>query len=237
MFVAAMGARVILEVQPPLLTLLRSLPKMVSVIARGEPLPEFDLQCSLMSLPYATSAALKAIPSPEGYLSLPDAAIEEARLKYPGQGLRIGLAWAGNPSHKADAQRSMPLEAFLPLAEIPGLSLFSLQKGAATHQIAPLRKHLSILDAASNHNSMAETAALVATLDLVLSVDTSIAHLTGAMGKRVWVLLARLADWRWMEQRSDSPWYSSARLIRQTASGDWAGVVAQVAEGLRAFCF
>jgi tetratricopeptide (TPR) repeat protein len=229
---ASKGARVILEVQTPLVTLLRSMPGVASVIERHKPLPQFDLHCPFISLPHALGAELKTIPSPEGYLAVSKQAAEAARQKYPGSGMRIGLAWAGNPRHKADALRSMPLAAFLPLAKMPGITLFSLQKGAAVQQMAPLQSTLPILDAASDHNSMAETAALVATLDVVISIDTSIAHLAGAMGKPVWVLLAHLADWRWMEQRKDSPWYQSAKLIRQPSPGDWDSVIQQVIEEL-----
>jgi ADP-heptose:LPS heptosyltransferase len=115
---------------------------------------------------------------------------------------------------------------------MPGITLFSLQKGIAVQQIASLQGTLPILDAASNHGSMAETAALLATLDVVISIDTSIAHLAGAMGKPVWVLLAHLADWRWMERREDSPWYQSAKLIRQPSPGDWDSVIQQVIKEL-----
>ena len=229
---ASKGAHVILEVQAPLLTLLRSMPGVANVIERGKPLPEFDLHCPFMSLPFAFEAELKTIPLPEGYLAVSEEVAEAARQQYPGSGMRIGLAWAGNPNHKADAQRSMPLVAFLPLAEMPGITLFSLQKGMAVQQIAPLRGNLPILDAASSHSSMAETAALLATLDVVISIDTSIAHLAGAMGKPVWVLLAHLADWRWMERREDSPWYQSAKLIRQPSPGDWESVIQKVIKDL-----
>lgn len=227
--VAARGGRVILEVQPPLLRLLQSLPGVDSILPRGAELPAFDCHCPLMSLPLALGTTLETIPSAEGYLS----AEPEPHCVAPSENLRVGIAWAGNPQHKGDATRSMPLEALAPLAGVPGLSLISLQKGAGIEQLAPLKDRLPIQDAASAHADMLETAALVRALDLVLSVDTSIAHLAGAMAKPVWIMLPWIADWRWMEERSDSPWYRSARLFRQSVAGDWGSVADQIAAALQ----
>ena len=227
--VAARGGRVILEVQPPLLRLLQSLPGVEKVIPRGAALPALDCHCPLMSLPLALGTTLETIPSPEGYLQTdPD-----MQLPALSATLRVGIAWAGNPHHKGDVTRSMPLEALTPLANLSGLSLISLQKGAGLEQLAPLKDRLPIHDAAPAHVDMLETAGLVGTLDLVLSVDTSIAHLAGAMAKPVWIMLPWVADWRWMEQRSDSPWYRSARLFRQSAAGDWSSVVHQIIAALQ----
>jgi tetratricopeptide (TPR) repeat protein len=226
--VAARGGRVVLEVQPPLLRLLQSLPGAESVVPRGSELPTFDCHCPLMSLPLALGTMLETIPSPEGYLSA------EPAPQYPAaSNLRIGIAWAGNPHHRGDATRSMPLEALAPLASVPGVSLISLQKGAGIEQLAPLRDCLPVHDDASAHADMLETAALVQTLDLVLSVDTSIAHLAGAMAKPVWIMLPWVADWRWMEERADSPWYRSARLFRQSVPGNWASVADQIVAALQ----
>ena len=227
--VAARGGRVILEVQPPLLRLLQSLPGVERVIPRGEVLPSFDRHCPLMSLPLAFGTTPETIPSPEGYLS----AEPDPQCVAPSENLRIGIAWAGNLQHKGDATRSMPLECLAPLAGVPGLSLISLQKGAGIEQLAPLKERLPIHDAASAHVDMLETARLIRTLDLVLSVDTSIAHLAGAMAKPVWIMLPWVADWRWMEQRDNSPWYRSVRLFRQSAAGDWASVADQIAAALQ----
>lgn len=225
---AARGACVILEVQPPLVRLLSAMPGVEQVIPRGAALPDFDLHCPLMSLPLAFGTTLETIPSPDGYLK-PDAKPE---LHKPGESLRVGISWSGNPRYKGDAQRSMPLEVMLPLAGIPGLQLISLQKGAGTEQIAALRDRLRLEDASSAHADMQETAELLTTLNLVLSVDTSIVHLAGAMGVPVWVMLARVADWRWMERRSDSPWYTSARLFRQQRANDWGSVITQIISAL-----
>ncbi len=141
-------------------------------------------------------------------------------------GLRVGLAWAGNPQYRSDEQRSMPLRALLPLADVPGISWFSLQMGPACRQMSGAK--LPLIDASFASRDMAETAALVATLDLVITVDTSIAHLAGAMGVPLWVVLPQLADWRWMDARDDCPWYPQARLFRQPTAGDWAAAVERV---------
>jgi tetratricopeptide (TPR) repeat protein len=225
------GGRVILEVQSPLARLLRGFPEVAQVVVRGAMLPAFDYQCPLMSLPLALGTSLESIPSAEGYLKF---ALDTRQTK-PDKAsqLRVGLAWSGNPRNKGDANRSMPLVALLPLADVPGLKLISLQKDTGVEQLASLRDQLPIEDAASSHTDMQETAKLVASLDLVLSVDTSIAHLAGAMGKPVWIMLPWVADWRWMEQRSTSLWYASARLFRQTAVGDWDSVARQIVAALQ----
>lgn len=228
--VAAMGARVVLEVQPPLARLLTGFPGAAQVVERGTALPGFDLQCPLMSLPLALGTRVETIPAAEGYLTLP-AANPSSRKTGPGA-LRLGLAWSGNPRNKGDANRSMPLAALLPLAGVPGLELISLQKGAGVEQLVALQDRLPIANAAASHADMYETARLVASLDAVLSVDTSIAHLAGAMGKPVWVMLPWVADWRWMKRRSTSPWYASARLLRQSTLADWGSVVEQLVAAL-----
>jgi tetratricopeptide (TPR) repeat protein len=226
--VTSRGGRVILEVQPPLVRLLQQLPGIEKVIARGASLPTFDYHCPLMSLPLAFGTTVETIPSAEGYLKA-----EASEIAAGLKNQRIGITWSGNPRHKGDANRSMPLEAFVPLADLPGYTLISLQKGAGIEQLAPLKERLPLHDSASMHADMAETAALIATLDLVLTVDTSIAHLAGAMAKPAWVMLPWVADWRWMEQRADSPWYKSARLFRQSSAGNWASVVDQIVTALQ----
>jgi hypothetical protein len=151
--------------------------------------------------------------------------VRAARQRWTGTGLRVGIAWAGNPQYRSDEQRSMPLLALLPLAGVPGITWFSLQMGTACGQMRTVGERFPLIDASSTSRDLAETAALVATLDLVITVDTSVAHLAGAMGVPLWVVLPHLADWRWMEERADSPWYPGARLFRQPAPGDWASAV------------
>lgn len=145
---------------------------------------------------------------------------------------RIGIAWAGNPRYKAGAQRSTRLATLLPLLRVINADWISLQKGEAAGQIAEIASQLnaeiSLRDGSSSDCDLAETAALIATLDLVITTDTSIAHLAGAMGKPVWILLPRIADWRWMEDVETTPWYPTARLFRQRRRGDWGEVQERV---------
>jgi tetratricopeptide (TPR) repeat protein len=235
--VAARGARVVLEVQPQLLTLLQAATCAVQVCARGEALPDFAYHLPLMSLPLVFDTDIDSIPSSSPYLHVDESSIERARRVHPRRGpnLRVGLVWAGNPRFRGDQVRSTSLEALLPLSEIECIDIFSLQFGAAVEQIVPLQIQFPLTDACSKSKDFAETAALVATLDLVISVDTAIAHLAGAMGLPVWVLLPYLADWRWLERREDSPWYPRARLFRQPSPGDWRAVAERVRDALGVF--
>lgn len=227
--VAERGGEVILEVQPRLRRLFSNLPGVSKVIAQGESLPETNWHCPLMSLPLIFGTRAETIPSATPYLQAPAAAIGEVRKKWPGEKLRVGLAWAGSPSNVNGAHRSMPLHYFTPLGALEGVSYYSLQCGDAIRQITGVSSDLSIMDACAHDRDFADTAALIAGLDLVITVDTSIAHLAGALGIPTWVLLSNnRADWRWMRNRSDSPWYSSVRLLRQPAPGDWQGLMEEV---------
>jgi tetratricopeptide (TPR) repeat protein len=230
--VAECGGRVVLEVQPRLVRLLRGLPGVSQVLARGEPLPEFAWHCPLMSLPLAFGTTMDTIPMRIPYLKSGPAETRAVRERWPGEGLRVGVAWAGNPQHRSDEQRSMPLRALLPLAEIPGIRWISLQKGPACAQMQPLAGRFPLADASSACRDFAETAALAATLDLVITVDTSVAHLAGAMGIPLWVALPRLADWRWIDEGETCAWYPTARLFRQKKDGDWTAPVQRMAAEL-----
>jgi hypothetical protein len=140
--------------------------------------------------------------------------MDEWAQRLPARGLRVGLVWAGNPKHTRDRQRSMKLEQLGRLTRVPGVTFYSLQKGPAAQELAstPLR----IVDLSEHLDDFTDTAAIVANLDVVICVDTAVAHLAGAMGKRVWLLVARVSDWRWLRERTDSPWYPTMRLFRQT---------------------
>jgi hypothetical protein len=142
--------------------------------------------------------------------------------------LRVGFAWAGNPKYKADGQRSMSLQTLLPLLRMQGVNWISLQKGSAAEQLTDLPSDLFVWDSSRDDRDLAETAALIATLDLVITTDTCIAHLAGAMGKPVWILLPHLGDWRWMQDIETTPWYPTARLLRQQTAGDWSEVMSLV---------
>jgi tetratricopeptide (TPR) repeat protein len=235
--VAARGARIVLEVQPQLLTLLQTATCAADVCARGAALPGFAYHLPLMSLPLVFDTTVDTIPSTSPYLAVDESALKAAGQVHPRRGpnLRVGLVWAGNPRFRGDQLRSIPLETLLPLSEAEDVDFFSLQFGTAVEQLAPLQAQFPLIDACSKSTDFAETAALVATLDLVISVDTAIAHLAGAMHLPVWVLLPYLGDWRWLEQRDDSPWYPTARLFRQSSPGDWHGVAVRVRDALRVF--
>jgi hypothetical protein len=153
-------------------------------------------------------------------------------------GLRVGVAWAGNPNYKADAQRSMQVKTIMPLLRTPGVEWLSLQKGPAAEQIGELAADVCLLDGSSGDRDLADTGALVAMLDLVITTDTCVAHLAGAMAKPVWILLPHLADWRWGNEGETTPWYPTARLYRQATPGDWKGLLGRVRddlEGWRAY--
>ena len=216
---AERGVRVILEVQAPLVRLLGQLPGIERVIARGDPLPPFDLHCPLLSLPLAFATRLESIPAAPSYLAADPAPLAGANPK-------IGLTWAGNPRlHSAalaaiDRRRSIAPELLAPLVAQPGWDFVSLQKGGPA---APAEFRL--IDVMAEMTDFADTAALIAGLDLVISVDTAIVHLAAALGKPVWVLNRFDSCWRWLRHRADSPWYPSLRLFTQPKPGDWASVI------------
>jgi len=229
--VAERGGSVVVEVQPPLQRLLGRLPGVKQVIARGAPLPSFAWHCPLMSLPLAFATEVGTIPVRTPYVHAEQSEVETAWRRWPGEGLRVGVAWAGNPRHGNDRQRSMALRELQPLADVEGVRWYSLQTGAAERQLRELA--FPAVDALAGVTDFAVTAALMGTLDLVISVDTAVAHLAGAMGIPVWVVLPQLADWRWMDKREDSPWYPTARLFRQQTAGDWSAPVENMREVLQ----
>ncbi len=236
--VAAHDARVILEVQPPLKTLLEeSYPGLAGVFASGETLPRFDVHCPLPSLPLALGVELATIPRRAPYLFVSDEKLERRKTIFAGGPcLRVGLAWAGNPTHPNDYNRSIPLVQLAALiAGEADVRWFSLKKEMSPADAAVLSdlKRVEIL--APRLEDFSDTAAAICQLDLVIAVDTSVAHLAGALGRPVWVLLPFSPDWRWLLDRADSPWYPSVRLFRQPRVGDWATVMAEVGAALRTF--
>lgn len=231
--VAARGGRVVLEVPPELRALLDGTPGAAMVVTAGDPLPAFEWHCPLLSLPLAFGTDLATVLADIPYLAADPArrAAWEARL--PQASLKIGLVWAGRPEHKRDRWRSLTLEMLAPLGAVPGAAFVSLQKGPAAQQARTPPPGLALDDPTADLVDFADTAALVAALDLVIAVDTSVAHLAGALGKPVWVLLPEMPDWRWLLGRADSPWYPTARLFRQPSRGAWEPVVQAVADALR----
>jgi len=229
--VAARGARVILEVQRPLVGLLESLGGTVQILAKGDPLPEFDFQCPLMSLPLAFGTEVDTIPAPQRYLA-PDAARLAAWQERLGPKTRprVGLVWSGNMQHANDHNRSIPFAQLAPLLALD-CEFYSLQKEYRAADLAAL--DASVVRRMDAHlNDFADTAALAEQMDLVIAVDTSVAHLSASLGRPVWVMLPHVADWRWLTGREDSPWYPGVRLLRQPKRGDWEGAIANAAAQL-----
>ena len=234
--VVARGGQVLVEAQPELIRLLRQLPGIERWIARGEPLPAFEVQCPLLSLPRLFKTTVQSIPAQKDIL-IPDPDLAQAwrrRLEQQPPGFKVGLVWAGSPLHKKDRSRSIALALLAPLAAVNGLHFYSLQKGEAAGQAANLPASMRMTDWTEDLHDFADTAALIAQMDLIISVDTSVAHLAAAMGKPVWLLLQFVPDWRWLQNRDDCPWYPTMRLFRQTSFGDWLGVIGRVVEVLAA---
>ena len=231
--VAARGGRVVLEVPQPLARLMGTLSPPVEVVARGAPLPAFDLHCPLGSLPLAFRTTIDSIPAANGYLhaSAGDVAQWQGRLGAATRP-RIGLAWSGNPGQQRDRERSMPFATLATLLD-PRFEWHALQADFRAGEEDAARA-AGVRPWRSEIRDFADTAALAANLDLVISVDTSVAHLAGATGRPAWILVMWMPEYRWMLERPDSPWYASARLFRQPAAGDWAGALAEVKRALAA---
>jgi tetratricopeptide (TPR) repeat protein len=226
----ARGAEIILEIDGPLHALFSSLPGISLCLTKGDPLPTFDFHCPLTSLPLAFSTTLDTIPSEVPYLPRTN---EEAGPRLgPSKRPRIGLVWSGNPNHLNDHNRSLPFRELLPLLDGVEAQFVSLQKNARREDEELLRQRGDVLDLGPALRDFADTAAVVQQLDLVISVDTSVVHLAGGLGRPLWILLPYIPDWRWLLDREDSPWYPTARLFRQTATRDWAEVVARVRDAL-----
>ncbi|MBE7523833.1 MAG: tetratricopeptide repeat protein [Burkholderiales bacterium] len=231
---AARGAEVVLEVEPALATLLATLAGVHRIVVAGDPLPPVDLHCPLMSLPLAFGTTLDDVPADVPYLAADPARVARWRERLPRRGRpRIGLAWSGNAAQRDDAYRSIPLARLAPLLEFDA-EFVVLQKGVRESDRAALASTPRLHDVGGGIEDFADVAALIDGVDLVISVCTSVAHLAGALGKPLWVLLSTAADWRWLRDRDDSPWYPTARLFRQSAPGDWSGPVRQVATALEA---
>jgi hypothetical protein len=200
------------------------------VIAPGEAEPPVDIVTPLLSLPLIFRTELATIPAEVPYLRPPAERLAawQQRLGPPSRP-RIGLAWWGS---QHIAKRSLPIEILLPLLKLPGVEIHSLQKEVPPAHRDWLAKHPLVRDHSKELRDFADTAALISALDLVVSIDTSVAHLAGALAKPVWVMLQHRADWRWLLDREDSPWYPTARLFRQKRRGGWEGVVGEIVAAL-----
>jgi Flp pilus assembly protein TadD len=231
--------KVVFEVQAPLVDLMRQLPGVDAAIACGDPLPDFDAHCPIMSLPLVFETALDTIPNQTPYLRAdPTKVAGWAKRLKPAKGLRVGLVWAGGARpnqpelEHVNRRRSMTLATLAPLAQATGVSFVSLQKGPPASEAHAPPPGMTLLDVTDELNDFTDTAALVDTLDLVISVDTAVAHLAAAMGKPVWLLNRFDTCWRWLLNRDDSPWYPTLRLFRQPAPNDWATPVAALVDAL-----
>ncbi len=233
--VAARGAKIVLEVQRALTPLCAGLPGIASVVAYGDALPAFDCHCPLLSLPLVFATEVATVPADIPYLAPRADAVAAWRARLPQGWPLIGLCWSGERFHDNDLNRSMTLATLAPLLELPDAQLVSLQHDVRETDAPLLAQRADILPIGQQFTDFADTAAAIAALDLVISVDTAVAHLTGALGKPLFLLLPFAADFRWLRERSDSPWYPGARLFRQPRFGDWASVVEAVREEVKRF--
>jgi tetratricopeptide (TPR) repeat protein len=234
---AQRGANVVLEVQPQLMTLLGAIDGPSLVIGKGDPIPSFDLHCPLLSLPLALGTDLDSIPRSAPYLRADPgkSARWDARFPRDPSRLRVGLVWSGQQRHKNDHNRSIPVALLRKLALSQRAQFFCLQNEIRESDRAALAGMPEITNVCQELASFGDTAALIDNMDLVISVDTSVAHLAGAMGKPTWIMLPFAADWRWMLTREDSPWYPSVRLFRQPCVGEWKPVISRLEAEITAF--
>ena len=231
---AAQGAEVLLAVQPPLKSLLAGLSGISGFVDYRGGLPRADFRCPLMSLPLAFGTGLATVPDRVPYLAPSREQVGRWRERLgPKCGPRIGIAWSGNAAHKLDRERSLPLELLEPIVKL-GPELYCLQREMRPNDLPGFAMFPNINFFGSELRDFSDTAALIGEMDLVITVDTAVAHLAGALAKPVWAMIAFAPDWRWMLSRSDSPWYPTMRLFRQPSPGDWTAVVAHIAAELAA---
>lgn len=229
LLLAERGAQVTLEVQSPLGPLLRTLHPAVHILVKGEDaIPATDWHCPLLSLPYIFGTDLSSIPATVPYLQAEAAKAKQWAERLHTHDLCVGVVWSGNPEHTRDRLRSIPSDQFFQILQPGQTRFYSLQKGLAAEQARTVGSEVGLDDLDPYLLNFTDTAAVIANLDLVITVDTAVAHLAGAMGRPVWLLLAYAPDWRWLKERSDSPWYPTARLFRQTSPGSWTDVLEKV---------
>ena len=237
---AAKAINIVFEVMPSLKVLMRSLPRSIQLIGRGEAIPPVDYHCPLLSLPLALGTDLDTIPAEMPYLAPEPERVAKWRARLGAiPGLRVGIAWQGNPAVEQliwARGRSMPLADLAPLTQVPGVSLISLQKGPGSEQVRDVAFRDRLLDLGpeldQGPDAFLDTAAVMASLDLIISTDTSIAHLAGALARPAWIALPSAAEWRWLLERSDSPWYPTFRLFRQRRRGNWKSVITAMAAAI-----
>ncbi len=236
LFLKNMGANVVLEVPKALIPVASMMKQDFKIFERGQVLPPYDYQCPVMSMPLAFGTEVNNIPAPIPYVFADKSRTEYWRNKLGGDNrLKIGLVWSGSSFHKKDHNRSINLSEFRCLLDLP-VDFHSLQKDIRLSDMVELENVGRIAVHADGLNDFSDTAGLIEAMDLIISVDTSVAHLAGAMGKKVWILLPSVPDFRWMLERTDSPWYPTATLFRQSKIGDWGGVISDVKQCLEKLC-
>ena len=231
------GGQVVAVCQKPLMQILSSCQGIDRLVAQGEPVPEFDVYTPLLSLPKIFGTRLETVPAAIPYLDADRYLVEQwGRELAKINGFKVGIAWKGSPKNRMDQQRSIPLAAFEPLARVPGVQLISLQKGAGNEQLKEIAGRFAVLDLAERLDektgAFMDTAAVMKHLDLVVTCDSSLGHLAGALGARTWIALALSPDWRWLLDREDTPWYPTVRLFRKRVIGDWSDVFQRMAAAL-----
>jgi len=236
---SSQGAKVILQVQRSLLPLLSNLPGIHQLLGAGDDLPHFDCHCPLLSLPFATKTSVRSIPNETPYLWAMKEKVKHWSARLGSEGLKIAISWQGSPEGKVDEGRSLALRYFEPIAKLPHVRLISLQKNAGVEQLQQLPPGMNVETLGEDFDApgqaFLDTAAVIACSDLVITSDTSLTHLAGALGARAWVALKSVPDWRWMLERADSPWYPHHTLFRQPCDGDWVSVFAQMTEQIKVF--
>lgn len=235
--IAQRDANVIVECQKELISLLKNVEGVQHIIGHGESMPHFDIYCPLLSLPSIFDTTLESIPSQIPYISVDSGLVQKwhEKFKHDKSKQKIGLVWSGDPALKDDHSRSCSLEIFSPLAQLDDIIFYSLQKGEASEYKNNLPHKIKLIDYTEEIKDFSDTAAFIQNLDLIISVDTAVAHLAGALGKPVWALIPFVPDWRWLLNRNDSPWYPTMRLFRQPSRGDWEAVIAIIAKELLLF--
>jgi hypothetical protein len=231
--VARRGARVVLQVQDELKEILSGIDGVSCTVGMSDSLPSFDCHCPLLSLPLELQIRVEDLPTVSPYLVAPRERVTawEHRLSQTGK-IRVAIAWAGRPTFIDDHNRSIGLQRFSPLLAAAGVQFFSIQKVLNPGDEEIIKRHPNVIHLGHEIADFGDTAAIMSLMDLVVSSDTSVVHLAGALGVPVWILLQHAADWRWLMDREDSPWYPSARLFRQSSIGDWSGVVHRVLKEL-----
>jgi tetratricopeptide (TPR) repeat protein len=234
--VAMLGATIYLEVQPELKSIIQSMPHapfIARIFSKGEQLPPFDLHCPLLSLPLAFRTHETSIPMQRAYIVAPPSRLPVWQERISCEKKKVGLVWSGNENHSNDHNRSIPISAMLPFLVNEECQFYLLQPKIRDRDAPHIP--MQCIDLGPMLKDFSDTAAAIAQLDLVITVDTSVAHLAGAMGKPVWILLPRVPDFRWLLEKKTSPWYPSATLFRQPDISDWASVISEVRSQLEIF--